>query len=61
MNIHEISVSWQKVEGGKTSFKIPHYLKATVYGNANNEINDVNVNKTKKKTYQQQKTYKQCL
>ena len=50
----------KRLRGEKRLSKFPHYLKATVYGNANNEINDVNVNKTKK-TYQQQKTYKQCL
>ena len=38
----------KSLRGGKRLSKFPHYLKATVYGNANNEINDVNVNKTKK-------------
>ena len=39
----------KSLRGEKRLSKFPHYLKATVYGNANNEINDVNVNKTKKK------------
>ena len=38
----------KSLRGEKRLSKFPHYLKATVYGNANNEINDVNVNKTKK-------------
>ena len=51
----------KSLRGEKRLSKFPHYLKATVYGNANNETNDVNVKKTKKSTYQRQKTYKQCL
>ena len=33
----------KSLRGGKRLSKFPHYLKAAVYGNANNETNDVNL------------------